>query len=911
MTPFFHFASRFSALFLVLFSLCFSTSNAAGAEPGTDPAAVDDGGIVAVCFANVNVAVDASCTALLTPDMIDAGSFNSCGDPVILSLDDPGPYSPGTYTVILEVQSGGETNSCFSTVLVEDKTFPIAVCDAFVNVSLGTDGAFTLTPDMIDAGSTDNCAFTRTITSGPTEFDCSDVGSTYTVVMEIEDIGGNANTCFSDVTITDPAGVCTNQPPVAVCIANVNVSVDASCQALLDPIFIDGGSFDPDGDPLTFSLDDSGPFSPGVYNVNLTVSDGLESSTCFSTITVEDKTNPTAVCINNLLVSIGSGGSTTIFPSDIDGGSTDNCMVNLSFDTGPTVEVDCDDVGSTFNLILVVDDGSGNSSSCTTSVFVDDPDGVCAAANQAPIAVCLNALNAVVGPNCIVEIFPEDVDAGSFDPDGDPIELSIEPAGPFEPGTYNVILNVSDGEFTNECETTLIVSDIDLDGDGVGVCAGDCDDDNETVFPAAPELCDGLDNDCDGSIDEPDNLNTSFEWIERVQLADLDNTSGDDDGYGNYTGLSAALAIDNSYTITLTPGFSGGTFAERWRVYIDLNQNGIFEHPSERVAQVQGTGPQTASITIPAGAPVGATGMRVVMSFNGFRQPCADNFDGEMEDYTVIIDDCENTPGCVNYCEAEAGSTFYEWIQRVRLAGGINNISGDDGGYGDYTGLSATVVSGSSNTMRLRPGFSSGAFLEFWRVWVDWNQDGEFDPVTELAVEESSTGRIITSLEVPLSALPGSTRMRVAMQYNDFAEPCGTFAEGEVEDYTLNILPFGALVEIQDEDLPDAADAMSLDVPVGNASLRTPPSVRTSPTTVQFDLNVYPNPAQNWVNLRLNQVVEAGQVQLLNSNGQQLWTQDWNDDLRIDLSRLQLPSGIYTLRVTVGEQILVRRLLVN
>lgn len=104
-----------------------------------------------------------------------------------------------------------------------------------------------------------------------------------------------------------------------------------------------------------------------------------------------------------------------------------------------------------------------------------------------------------------------------MDIDGSGIATCAEPLAI---GPYTLTFTAEDSEgniaVANASYQVVTVLDFDGDGDGFTPNGGDCNDSNAQIYPGAPEICDGLDNDC--------NPNTGI---------DVGSECYDDDGDGH------------------------------------------------------------------------------------------------------------------------------------------------------------------------------------------------------------------------------------------------------------------------------------------------------------------------------------------------------------------------------------------
>jgi hypothetical protein len=347
---------------------------------------------------NVTTFLNAAGTAsIVLADVYQSGTDN-CGTVNQVSVS-PNSFTCanyGTNTVVFTANDGhGNIGTCSATVTVADAIAPTVVCKN-ATIGLSASGTATVSTAMVFQSGSDNCGTVNQVSVTPSAFNCSNLGNNV-VTLVVNDSHGNTAQCSAIVTVTDPV------PPVAKC-KNATANLGLNGTVTLQAVSIDNGSSDNCTFGLTVTPSTFTCASLGSNSVTLRVLDaGNNLATCTAIVTVKDITKPTALCKNPTIL-LDNTGQATITTAQIDNGSTDNCSV-----AGKTIDnnqFSCSDLGTSRYVILTVTDGSGNTSTCISTVTVKD--------NTAPTAVCSNA-TVMLGSNGVGVLYGAYVADQSYD----------------------------------------------------------------------------------------------------------------------------------------------------------------------------------------------------------------------------------------------------------------------------------------------------------------------------------------------------------------------------------------------------------------------------------------------------------------------------------------------------------------
>lgn len=225
-------------------------------------------------------------------------------------------------------------------------------------------------------------------------------------------------------------------------------------------------------------------------------------------------------------------------------------------------------------------------------------------------------------------------------------------------------------------------------------------------------------------------------------------------------------------------------------------------------------------------------------------------------------------------CSADSDFPWHDWISNVTIGSGLDQSSGKST-YSDFTSIPITLVKGATNNVSLTTSYSYFTYDEYWRIWIDLNQNDIFE-ANEIVLETTTIAPLLGSaaviifdqLTIPTTALEGLAKMRVIMRRDNYADPCGSIDFGEVEDYLVNIISNGA--------------------------------VHRETRDIATQINAYPNPANNDLSIELgNKADRTEQLLLIDQLGEIVFTQNLETSsavktVFIDLT--DLSNGVYFLQ---------------
>jgi hypothetical protein len=236
------------------------------------------------------------------------------------------------------------------------------------------------------------------------------------------------------------------------------------------------------------------------------------------------------------------------------------------------------------------------------------------------------------------------------------------------------------------------------------------------------------------------------------------------------------------------------------------------------------------------------------------------------------------------YCISKGQSSRQQWISLVEISN-LTRSSGDDNGYFNGTDMIATVEPGKTFILKYKSDNSIGTLSLHWNIWIDWNGDGIFEGNEELVLSRISntSNPLARAIRVPSNVKPGKVRMRVALKFGSYPGPCEQFGEGEVEDYTIEIVPVQNNLSQLDPSMDDA---------------------QAEPVII----SVYPNPVvQDLILHYKNGVGETGELVVINQLGKIVSSERVTSHEGSNYHVMPLGDylpGTYVLRLQIGNRVM-------
>lgn len=142
------------------------------------------------------------------------------------------------------------------------------------------------------------------------------------------------------------------------------------------------------------------------------------------------------------------------------------------------------------------------------------------------------------------------------------------------------------------------------------------------------------------------------------------------------------------------------------------------------------------------------------------------------------------------YCTPSPSSVDNSGITNVSYSS-INNSTGTEtNNYGDYSAMVGDIS--QTTTVSVDITYETG-YTYVTEIWIDWNNDLDFDDSGENVYSGTSTSANPTTLNasfvVPANAPLGHHRMRIGGADSGPPTPCYTGTYASYEDYTVNVIP--------------------------------------------------------------------------------------------------------------------------